>query len=361
MCVFLFSQAQYRRQMIDTSIALLPILVVSTYFYGLRVLVLAAISVVTAIVADYVCLLFQKEYRWKKYDYSAFIAGLTYVLMLPASAPYWLVIVGVLFAVIVVRHPFGGHYNTLFNPALTAFAFVTICWTDLVTHYPAPFQQLPLTPTVDTTLYSSPAYQLMLGGADNIDLLDALLGNFYGPMGTTCIAVLLCCGLYLAVRRTIIWQIPVATFVIVALAGWLLPRVNASHEISVLMELTSGVLIFAVIFVAAMDNGELQTVAGKWICGIILGGTIVLFRQLSKIELVAPFAIILVNTIDHRCDSYASHLAKGVRIVLKWVWSCIRLAGTALWKAIKWAFLKVTDVFQRFVDRPDSNQKGGGK
>ena len=77
-----------------------------------------------------------------------------------------------------------------------------------------------------------------------------------GPMGTTCIAVLLCCGLYLAVRRTIIWQIPVATLGLVALSGWLFPRVNASHTISILMELTSGVLIFAVIFVAAMDNGE---------------------------------------------------------------------------------------------------------
>ena len=234
------------------------------------------------------------------------------------------------FAVAVVRHPFGGHYNTLFNPAMTAFAFVTICWTDLVTHYPAPFQQLPLTPTVDVPLNSSPAYRLMLGGANSMDVLDALLGNFNGPMGTTCIAVLLCCGLYLAVRRTIIWQIPAAALGVVGLAAWFFPRVNASHEISLLMELTSGVLLFAVIFVAAMDNGEIETAAGKWICGLILGGLVVLFRQLSKIELVAPFAIIIINTIDNRCDSYARCIGRGVMFCLKSVCHGVMLALKAL-------------------------------
>lgn len=361
MCVSLFSHAQYRRQMIDTSIALLPILVISTYFYGLRVLVMAGIGVAAAVATDYLCLLFQKEYRWKKYDYSAFIAGLTYVLMLPASAPYWLVVFGVVFAVAVVRHPFGGHYNTLFNPAMTAFAFVTICWTDLVTHYPAPFQQLPLTPTVDVPLNSSPAYRLMLGGANSMDVLDALLGNFNGPMGTTCIAVLLCCGLYLAVRRTIIWQIPAAALGVVGLAAWFFPRVNASHEISLLMELTSGVLLFAVIFVAAMDNGEIETAAGKWICGLILGGLVVLFRQLSKIELVAPFAIIIINTIDNRCDSYARCIGRGVMFCLKNVCHGVMLALKAIGRFFAWCFRKITGACQSFVDKPGKDEKGDRK
>ena len=357
MCVSLFSHAQYRRQMIDTSIALLPILVVSTYFYGLRVLVMAGIGVAAAVATDYLCLLFQKEYRWKKYDYSAFIAGLTYVLMLPASAPYWLVVFGVVFAVVVVRHPFGGHYNTLFNPAMTAFAFVTICWTDLVTHYPTPFQKLPLTATVDVPLNTSPAYRLMLGGANSIDLLNALLGNFNGPMGTTCIAVLLCCGLYLAVRRTIIWQIPVATLGLVALSGWLFPRVNASHTISILMELTSGVLIFAVIFVAAMDNGEIETSAGKWICGLILGGLVVLFRQLSKIELVAPFAIIITNTIDHRCDAYARHIKNGFLFCVKAMAHGVLLALTSLKNGVVWCFKKITGPCESFVKKDGKGEK----
>ena len=112
-------------------------------------------------------------------------------MLLPASAPYWLVVVGAVFAMAVVRHPFGGHYNTMFNPALTAFAFVTICWTDVVTSYPTPRTVLPLSATVENlALSTSPAYRLMHGGAENIDLLNALLGNFYGPLGATSILVL---------------------------------------------------------------------------------------------------------------------------------------------------------------------------
>ncbi len=315
----MLSYEKYRRQMIDITITLLPLLVMAWYYYGSRVLIMAAISVVSAIAADYVCLLLQGERWWKKYDFSAWIAGLTYVLVLPASAPYWLVAFGAVFAIVVVRHPFGGHYNTLFNPGLTAYAFVVLCWNNLVTQYPASMAALPLTATVDVPLYNSPAYQLMLGGSNNLQWLDALLGNFYGPMGTTCIAVLICCGIYLIFRKTIIWQIPVSSLAIVAAAAWFFPRINGSRLVSVLMELTSGVLLFSILFAAAVDNGEIQTSAGKWIYGVLLGCFIVLFRQLSNIEVVTPFVLIILNTIDHRCDAYASHIGNGIVWIGKWI------------------------------------------
>lgn len=342
--------------MIDTTITLLPLLVMAYYYYGPRVLVMAGISVISAAAADYLCLLLQKERWWKKYDYTPLIIGLTFVLMLPASAPYWLVVFGALFAVIVVRHPFGGHYSTLFNPALTAFAFLIICWNSLVTRYPAAFTQLPLTPTVETPLFNSPAYLLMLGGSNNISLLDALLGNFNGPMGTTCTAVLLCCGVYLAVRRTIFWQIPVASFSIVAFFAWFFPRINGSRLVSVLMELTSGVLIFSVIFIAAMDNGEITTPFGKWICGILLGGFIVLFRHLSSMELVAPFSVILINALDARCDSYASHIASWTLALLRFVWHSLCMFCRAAVSVLSWLMQKTVGLLNRWV-----SGKNGGK
>ncbi len=306
---------KYRRQMIDTTITLLPLLLMAWYYYGPRVLVMACIAVVTSAAADYLCLLFQGKRWWSRYDFAPLIIGLTYVLMLPASAPYWLVVFGALFAVVVVRHPFGGHYHTLFHPGLTAFAFVVLCWNDLTTRYPQMFQKLPLTPTADVSLSDSPARMLMLGGSTNLGLLDALLGNFIGPMGTTCVAVLLCCGLYLAVRRTILWQIPVASLTIIALAAWFFPRINGSRTVSVLMELTSGVTLFSIFFAAAMDNGEIETSAGKWMYGLILGGAIVLFNQLSYLELVSPFAIIILSAVDHRCDAYASRILHGLKVL----------------------------------------------
>ncbi|MGI5893238.1 MAG: RnfABCDGE type electron transport complex subunit D [Candidatus Merdivicinus sp.] len=326
----MLSDTKYRRQMIDTSITLLPLLFMAYYNYGARTLIMAAISIATAGIADYICLLFQGQKWWKRYDFSPFIIGLTYVLLLPASAPYWLVIFGSLFAILVVRHPFGGYYHTLFHPSLTAFAFVVICWNGLVTKYPEISQSLPLTPTVDVPVFDSPAYRLMLGGGMNVDFLDAMLGNFIGPMGTTCTLVLLCCGIYLIFRKTILWQIPVASLSLIAFFAWFFPRINGSRMVSLLMELTSGVLLFSILFIASMDNDEMETSAGKWIYGLMLGGIIVLFRQLSYIELVSPFAIIIMNTVDHRCDAYAATIGKLIRATLQ--------------KSKKWALLSANAV-----------------
>lgn len=346
------SEAQFSRQALDTCLALTPLLFMGVYFYGPRVLILTLISILTALVTDYLCLLMQGERRFRKGDFSAFVTGYLFAMLLPASAPYWLVIVGAVFAMAVVRHPFGGHYNTMFNPALTAFAFVTICWTDVVTSYPAPRTVLPLSATVENVaLSTSPAYRLMHGGAENIDFLNALLGNFYGPLGATSILVLLCCGIFLIVRKTIIWQIPVATLGIVALFSLILPRVNASRPTSLILELISGVLLFSVLFVASMDNGELQTTSGKWVYGIILGLFVVLFRHISKIELVTPFAIIIMNAIDHKCDDYAVNIVRYGGAFCEDAWLLLKWLGQKIGSFFVFLWDKLFALFQKVIDK----------
>lgn len=346
------SEARFQRQALDTCLALTPLLIMGIFYYGPRVLILTLISILAAVVTDYLCLLMQGERHFRKGDYSALVTGYLFAMLLPASAPYWLVIVGSVFAMAVVRHPFGGHYNTMFNPAITAFAFVTVCWTGIVTSYPAPRTVLPLSATVDSAVLStSPAYRLMHGGAENIDLLNALLGNFYGPLGATSILVLLCCGAFLIVRKTIIWQIPVATFGTVALFSLITPRVSASLFTSLILELISGVLIFSVLFVAAMDNGELQTTAGKWVYGIILGLFVVLFRHISKIELVCPFALIIMSAIDHKCDAYAKNIIRYGGAFLEDTWLLLKWLGQKIGHFFVFLWNKLFALFQKVIDK----------
>lgn len=346
------SQTQFRRQALDTCLALTPLLFMGVFYYGARVLILTLISILSALLTDYLCLLMQGERRLRKDDFSALVTGYIFAMLLPASAPYWLVIVGAAFAMAVVRHPFGGHYNTMFNPAVTAFAFVLICWTDIVTRYPAPRTILPLSSTVDgIALSTSPAYRLMHNGAENIDLLNALLGNFCGPLGVTSILVLLCCGVFLIVRKTIIWQIPTATLGIVALFALIFPRVNASRFTSLILELISGILIFSVLFVASMDNGELKTTAGKWAYGIILGLFVVLFRQISKIELVCPFALIIMGAIDHKCDIYAKNAVYYGGIFLEDAWLLLKWAGEQIGKFLAFLWDKLFILLQKIIDK----------
>ncbi|MEG2597093.1 MAG: RnfABCDGE type electron transport complex subunit D, partial [Oscillospiraceae bacterium] len=99
----MISETRYRKQALNICLALIPILAMSCFYYGPRVLILAVLSVSSAVVADYICLRFQGERNWKKNDFSSLITGLLFVVFLPASIPYWLVIFGSVFAMVVVR------------------------------------------------------------------------------------------------------------------------------------------------------------------------------------------------------------------------------------------------------------------
>ena len=351
--------SRYNKQMTDTVVALVPLLGMAVFHYGTRVLILTAVSMLFAIIADGVFLLLHRERKLKHHDLSVIPIALTFVMFLPATAPYWLAAVGSAFAVAFVREPFGGHYNTLFHPATTAFAFLLICFNTLCTRYPSVMQSLPLDPVVTTVpLYTSPAYRLMLGGAESIDLLDVLLGNFSGPLGTTCILVMACCGLYLMVRKTTSFEIVLAAVATVSLCSYFLPRLlTVSPLTSVKLELSSGAFLFITLFIASVDNGEMQTRLGKITYGVLFGGGVMLFRYLSKIEMVSPFALIIMNALDHRCDDYGRNLVAALWWLLK---KGKQLLLGLLCKAKKLIIFLWNGLFrliQKFVDPSEGGKK----
>jgi electron transport complex protein RnfD len=341
------------RQANGIFIALIPVMLMAVYYYGGRVLALCGAAAGTAVLTDFACRLLQRRENRTPYDLSAANTGVILAMLLPASAPYWLAAIGAFTAIAVVRYPFGGHSGTLFHPANTAFAFLLICWTELVTRYPLPRQTLSYDSDPNVTLYTSPAARLMAGGAERIDWLDLLMGNFVGPMGCTSILILFFCGLFLALRGSIYWQIPTAVCGIVTLFAWFFPRVNSSHFSSVTLELAAGSLLFSLVFIASADNGEIRTGLGKWICGVILGGIIVLFRVLSRIEMVVPFAVIVLNTIDHRCDRYGEMLAGTAKALARAAWKFLRKGFAALWRGVRRlsSFLwdKLSELLQKLV------------
>ena len=347
------SAVDFRRQSRSVFAALLPVLFMACYYYGIRALLLGAAAAAPAFAAALLGRRFQRPAWREPWDLSGVNTGLMVALLLPASAPYWLVVVGAIFAMLVIRHPFGGYSATLFHPANTAFAFLIICWPSLVTGYPQPMQQLPLG-KVDVPLYASPAARLMVGGAERLDWMEILMGSFVGPMGATCVLVLLLCGCFLAFRRAILWQVPLAVFGVVALFAWLMPRTGASTFLSVSLELVSGTLIFSTIFVAALDSGEIHTGLGRWLYGILLGLAIVLFRTMSQIELVTPFAIIIMGTLDHRCDAMGAAIRR-VLIRLtgrtgQLTLQLLRQAGGKLAAAGRFCWGKLAQLLQMLVD-----------
>lgn len=343
----------YRKQSRSVFFALLPVMFMAVYYYGGRALALCGIGTGVSVLTDFVCRWLQHKETREPYDLSALNTGIILAMLLPASAPYWLAAAGAFIAIAVVRHPFGGYSSTLFHPANTAFSFLLICWTELATRYPLPGQQLSYANDPGVTLYTSPAAKLMTGGAERLDWLDVLMGNYVGPMGCTCMLILMLCGLYLSLRKGAHWQIMVSVIAVVAFFAIVAPRVNSSTFSSVALELISGSMLFCLIFIASLNTSELHTGLGCWIYGLMLGGLIVLFRYLSSIEMVTPFAIIIMNTIDHRCDDYGRKVIglgrKAILLIKKGFCFCGKSIGRVVGKI--WDL--ISELLQKMVDGPN--------
>ena len=288
--------------MFDAIVAMLPLYGMSTYFYGPRCLVLALISVISCLASDYICSVMMGKGISIR-DISPVVTGLIIPLLLPASAGYHMVITAGLFAILVVKQPFGGLGQNIFNPAAGGIAFVTVCWPTAMFSYPRPFITLPLTPVVDTALERSIAYSLSLGGLPTADYLDMALGNVPGPMGTTHILVLFACMFYLWVRRGVKIGVTGGFILGAAVFALLFPRGALSPFQSVAYELMSGSLLFAAIFLMSDPVTSPKRPIARTLYGVAGGALCMFFRHLGRLEESVIFGILIMNAFVWLLDT----------------------------------------------------------
>ncbi|HAZ20395.1 MAG TPA: Na+-transporting NADH:ubiquinone oxidoreductase subunit D, partial [Clostridiales bacterium] len=126
-----------RTLMLDVIIALIPVFVWAIYIFGVRVITLTSLSVVSCILFEY---LFQKlNHREITIgDFSAVLSGVLLAFNLPVSAPLWLCVIGAFFAIVVVKQLFGGLGKNFVNPVLAARVFLFISFPHQMTTYVAP-------------------------------------------------------------------------------------------------------------------------------------------------------------------------------------------------------------------------------
>lgn len=296
---------------VDVLIALLPLVGMAYYYYGVRSLFLILIGAGTCWITDLLCALMTRR-KVDVRDVSPLITGLILSLMLPAAAPYWMPIVGGVFAVALVKQAFGGLGNNIFNPAAGGVAFLSICFPAQMFSYSAPFASLELwTNEVSATLQQSPANMLKYGGMPSLTTMDLVLGNFAGPMGTTNLLVMVACLLFLLVRKAINFRIPLTFTLTVATFSYLFPRLSSSPAASVLYECFAGMVLFAGFFMATDPVTAPKTKAGKYIFGFGCGLFTMLFQYFGAFELGAPFALLLMNTTSMALDRMVMSLRFG--------------------------------------------------
>lgn len=268
--------------MLMVLIALLPSTIFGIYNFGIKALIVVLVTTVTAVLTEFV----YEKLMHKKItigDYSAAVTGLLLGLNLPASAPWWMAVLGSIFAILVVKQLFGGLGQNFMNPALGARCFLLISFTGRMTDF-----------AVNSYTGATPLAQLKAG--ESVDTMKMLIGNISGTIGETSVIAIMIGAIFLLLIGVIDLRIPgtyIVTFVIFILLfgghGFDLQFVTA--------HLCGGGLMLGAWFMATDYVTSPITKRGQILYGICLGVFTGLFRLFGGSAEGVSYAIIISNLL----------------------------------------------------------------
>lgn len=271
-------------------VALLPATLFGIWNFGARALCLVLISVVTCVATEGIYeRLMHKESTLR--DLSAVVTGLLLGLNLPASAPWWIPVIGGFFAILVVKQLFGGLGQNFMNPALAARCFLLLAFTGPMTNfsYTGGFGAM-----ADTVSGATPLAAMRAG--ESVDLLSMFLGTTPGTIGETSALALLLGGIFLVIMRVIDLRIPavyLGSFVVfMALFGG-----HGLDGTYLLGQLLGGGLMLGAWFMATDYVTSPITSTGRIVYGVILGILTGIFRVFGSSVEGVSYAIIFSNLL----------------------------------------------------------------
>ena len=278
----------------DVLIALLPALAGSVFFFGIRALALTLVSVLACVVFEKLwCRLMNQDD--KTYDLSACVTGVLLAFVCPATIAYWQLILGDLFAIIVVKMLFGGIGRNLFNPALAARAFLASWPAAMSSWVKVGWEnQAGVFSDVDVVTGATPLAAMPQGQLPEDSLLDMFLGRIGGSIGETSVILLLIGFAYLLIRKVITARIPLSFIGTVAVLSFLFPRGN-DRLVWAAAQLCSGGLMLGAIFMATDYVTSPITKWGQIVYGIGCGALTVLIRYFGSYNEGVSYAILIMN------------------------------------------------------------------
>ena len=278
----------------DVLIALAPALIGSVFFFGLRALLVTLVSAAACVFFEWAYAKLTKN-PCKIYDLSAVVTGVLLAFVCPVTIPYWCIIIGDFFAIIVVKAIFGGIGRNIVNPALAGRAFM-FSYPALMTRWVKPgfANAAGLFNTVDAVTGATPLAQMGQGMLPEATVSEMFLGNIGGCIGETS-ALLLLVGLaYLLIRNIINLRIPVAFIGTVAVLTFLFPQGNNNFT-WMAAQLFSGGLFLGAIFMATDYVTSPITKLGQIIFGIGCGVLTVVIRYFGGYPEGVSYAILIMN------------------------------------------------------------------
>ncbi len=332
-------EVSVKKVMWNVVIALIPALVVAVVLFGFRALALTVYGVIAAVVTEALIQKLRKK-EISISDGSAVITGMLVAFNIHAAAPWWIPVIGAVFAIAIGKHVFGGLGHNPLNPALLGRVFLVASWPTLTTtgwprnvfgalsgvssnldNIPAvnnlitsatplavakSLRDPAFVETIKETLPNAP--QILMGEIADVNTLQNLFwGNIGGCIGEVSAAALLLGAILLAWKRIIEWRIPVSYIGTVFVLTFAFGGINGPFSASILLPffhiLSGGIMLGAFYMATDMVTSPL-TKRGRIYFGIGCGLLTVVIRLYGGYPEGVTFAILLMNLLVPLIDRY---------------------------------------------------------
>jgi len=311
----ILKQASVRSVMVKVLVALLPGIAAYVWFFGPAILVQIALASVTALAAEALMLhLRDKPVMQYLGDGSALVTAWLIALTFPPIAPWWLTVLGVLIAIVIAKHLYGGLGQNPFNPAMVAFCAMIVAYPQLMSQWPradansfAPMLEAIFSGVrqLDALVMATPldALRTTLRDPDLRATVEGILGSSatFGNVGghgwEWVAAGYLLGGLWLLQQRVITWHVPVTFIAALALIATLFNLLNPAYFVGANFHLFTGGAMLGAFFIATDPVSGCTTPLGKIIFAAGAAALTWIIRSFGGYPDGMAFAILLMNLL----------------------------------------------------------------
>jgi electron transport complex protein RnfD len=324
---FILDRSSVTQVMAWVLAALLPGIAVYVWLFGPGILVTLSLATVTALAAE-AAMLKARAYPLRPFltDLSAIVTAWLLALSLPSLAPWWLIVTGTLFAIVVAKHLYGGLGQNIFNPAMVGYAVLIVSFPVQMTQWAGPLEltSTPLTlaqsasvifggdfpkATLDAVTMATPLDALRTGLLQQHTVDEIMVQPIFGHYGGTgfewLAAAFLLGGLVLWALRIISWRVPLAFLAGIWLTAGFLHFYDAGRFGAPWFHLFAPSVMLGAFFIATDPVSGATTPRGKLIFGLGAGFLTVVIRTWGGYPDGVAFAILLLNVCVPLIDQYS--------------------------------------------------------
>ncbi len=328
------SQKSLTRVMLTVILATIPGLATLVYFFGTGVLIQLALALITVSLAEAAVLKLRKRAVWPTLkDGSAWLTGVLLALCIPPLSPWWVIVIGSLFAIVIVKQLYGGLGFNLFNPAMAAYVLLLVSFPVQMTSWLPPEQLLAQPVSFGDQLalvwsgFSQGGFSLEqvrsgIDGATMATPLDTIktdvahgmtvLESMQKPVFTAWSGIgwewvnfaFLLGGLVMLQQRIISWHIPFGFLFTLALCSSLGYMLSPGTEPGAVFHFSSGATMLGAFFIATDPVSAATTPRGRLIYGALIGLLVYLIRSFGGYPDAVAFAVLIINMVVPLIDYY---------------------------------------------------------